>query len=94
MEVVKQMEREGGLTELEQKKIKRDLDKLPTVMKKVEYLIERFPESRKNNNLLCVLFWKYAERARTLGEVVHLTKADNLIRTRQLVEKRWRERKG
>ncbi|MBA4293747.1 hypothetical protein C0431_12365 [bacterium] len=77
--------------QLEAEKIRRDLAKLKNNTEKVGYLMDRFPGTVSDNNLLCVLFWRYAEGARTLNEVIGKTKADSIIRTRQLVEKKRRE---
>lgn len=77
--------------ELEAQKIRRDLGKMKKNTDKVRYLLDRFPGTASDNNLLCVLFWRYAEGARTLNEVIGKTKADSIIRTRQLVEKKRRE---
>lgn len=79
------------IDELEAKKLKRALAKLETNKEKVAFLLDRYPETASDNNLLCVLFWRYAEGARTLNELIGKTKADSIIRTRQLVEKKRRE---
>ena len=79
------------IDELEAKKLKRALAKLETNKEKVALLLDRYPEAASDNNLLCVLFWRYAEGARTLNELIGKTKADSIIRTRQLVEKKRRE---
>lgn len=76
---------------LEAEKLRRDLAKLETNKEKVALLLDRYPETASDNNLLCVLFWRYAEGARTLNELIGKTKADSIIRTRQLVEKKRRE---
>lgn len=76
---------------LEAEKLRRDLAKLETNKEKVAFLLDRYPETASDNNLLCVLFWRYAEGARTLNELIGKTKADSIIRTRQLVEKKRRE---
>lgn len=79
------------ISELEAKKLKRALAKLETNKEKVAFLLDHYPETASDNNLLCVLFWRYAEGARTLNELIGKTKADSIIRTRQLVEKKRRE---
>lgn len=76
---------------LEAEKLKRDLAKMSSKTDKVALLMDRYPGVTSDNNLLCVLFWRYAEGARTLNEVIGKTKADSIIRTRQLVEKKRRE---
>lgn len=89
MEVMDRMM--NHIDELEAKKLRRALSKLETNKEKVEFLLDRYPEAASDNNLLCVLFWRYAEGARTLNELIGKTKADSIIRTRQLVEKKRRE---
>lgn len=88
MEVVEVMIE--SVSKQEAEKIRYDLGKLRKTTQKVAYLMDRYPESASDNNLLCMLFWRYAEGARTLNDIVGKTKADSIIRTRQLVEKRRR----
>lgn len=88
MEVVEDMM--DKVSKQEAEKVRYDLAKLKKTTEKVAYLMDWCPESASDNNLLCMLFWRYAEGARTLNDIVGKTKADSIIRTRQLVEKRRR----
>lgn len=93
------MERENikpGADRNEVRGHKYHIAKLETKQEKVAYLMDVFPESRMNNNYLCVLFWRYAEGARSLDDITDITRmtsADSIIRNRQIVEKKRREGK-
>lgn len=82
-----------GLTKNEVERHKYNIAKLETKQEKVAYLMDAFPESCKNNNYLCVLYWRYAEGVRSLDDVTAATGADSIIRNRQIVEKKRREEK-
>lgn len=82
-----------GLSKKQVERHKYHIGKLDTKQEKVAYLIDHFPESRTNNNYLCVLFWRYAENVRSLDDITRATGADSIIRNRQLVEKKRREGK-
>lgn len=77
-----------------QKKLHRSrLDELGKKMDQVEYILTHFPESQKNANLLCCLFWVLVERANSLDDVIGLTKTENIARMKNIIVKRWKENK-
>lgn len=81
------------LSATEKKLHRTRLDELKSNTAKIEYIMTHFPKTNANSNLLCYLFWMLVERARSLDDVNTLTKADSILRTRQIIVKRWKEEK-
>lgn len=82
-----------GLSAAEKKRHRSRIKELKTNMDKVEYLMLHFPETRKQKNLLCYLYWNMVEQSRSLVDIVGATGADNILRNRNFVLKKWKGEK-
>ncbi|TPF18079.1 hypothetical protein [Priestia megaterium] len=50
---------------------------------KVEYILAHYPETRKNNNLLCQLYWKKWDNLQSVDDLHKVTKAEAITRNKR-----------
>ena len=55
---------------------------------KVGFILEHFPETRNNDRLLCVLFWKLIDECEVIDDLIYATKPEVIRRSRQ----KWQEK--
>lgn len=55
---------------------------------KVHFIMENFPETRNDDSLLCLMYWKLVEGAENLEDVLWLTKAEVVRRARQKIQEK------
>lgn len=75
---------------LDQKEVRTHrtrIRELNSKKEKIEYLLCHFKEARNDDNVLCYLYWRLAEDARKIDDIVALTKAGSILRTRQTIRK-------
>ncbi|WP_241657005.1 hypothetical protein [Bacillus licheniformis] len=61
------------------------LDSIKKTKDKVRFLLQKYPEARNNDNLLCSLYWKEADGIEDLAAVQFATSAEAIRRSRQLL---------
>jgi hypothetical protein len=57
-------------------------------LKKVEYILRHYPETRNNDSMLCRLYWELFEGARKLEDLDHVTSPENIQRARRKLNQR------
>lgn len=62
------------------------LSELKHKSQKVEYILEHFPESRNNDNVLCSIYWRLVEKIENVEDLQFATKAEVLRRARQKIQ--------
>ncbi|CDQ41779.1 hypothetical protein [Virgibacillus salexigens] len=53
---------------------------------KVAFILEHFPDSRNNDNILCSLYWKLVDKAKTVDDIMHATSPEVIRRARQKIQ--------
>ncbi|MCD7910923.1 hypothetical protein KC480_05210 [Bacillus velezensis] len=61
------------------------LDSIKRTIDKVRFLLQKYPEARNNDNLLCSLYWKEADGIEDILAVQFATSAEAIRRSRQLL---------
>ena len=61
------------------------LDSIKKTKDKVRFLLQKYPEARNNDNLLCSLYWKEADGIEDIAAVQFATSAEAIRRSRQLL---------
>lgn len=59
------------------------LQTLKTKKSKVEYILDRYPQTRHSDKELIMTYWKEVDRITELEEVLGATKAETIRRARQ-----------
>lgn len=54
----------------------------------VRFLLEAYPETCNNDNLLCVMYWKIIDGIQSLDGIEFATSSEAIRRARQLVNER------
>lgn len=52
---------------------------------KVQFVLEEFPETRNNDNLLCQVYWREVDDVRDMEGIQFATAAEAIRRSRQLI---------
>lgn len=52
---------------------------------KVRFILQEFPDTRNNDNLLCTTYWRHVDEVEDLAGVQFATPAEALRRSRQLL---------
>lgn len=52
---------------------------------KVKFILEMYPDTRNNDNLLCTVYWKHVDEVEDLGGLQFATPAEAIRRSRQLI---------
>lgn len=55
---------------------------------KVKFILDMFPESRNNDNLLCSIYWQKADGVQHLEGLQFATPAEAIRRARQLLNEK------
>lgn len=55
---------------------------------KVQFIMENFPETRNDDSLLTLMYWKLVEGAEKLEDVLWVTKAEVVRRARQKIQEK------
>ncbi|MCY8466589.1 hypothetical protein O0R52_21615 (plasmid) [Bacillus halotolerans] len=61
------------------------LDSIKKTKDKVRFILQKYPEARNNDNLLCSLYWREADGIEDLLAVQFATSAEAIRRSRQLL---------
>ncbi|MGG4434422.1 hypothetical protein AAXE64_07670 [Priestia megaterium] len=59
------------------------LDNIKKTRDKVEYILAHYPEARKNNNVLCQLYWEKWDGVRSMNDLHNATKAEAITRNKR-----------
>lgn len=52
---------------------------------KVQFVLEMYPETRNNDNLLCQMYWREVDDVRSMEGIQFATAAEAIRRSRQLI---------
>ena len=52
---------------------------------KVQFVLEMYPETRNNDNLLCQVYWREVDDVRNMEGIQFATAAEAIRRSRQLI---------
>jgi hypothetical protein len=55
---------------------------------KVKFVMEMFPDTRNNDNLLCTTYWKEVDDVKDIAGVQFATPAEAIRRSRQLINQK------
>lgn len=61
------------------------LQSIKSTRDKVRFILEQFPDTRNNDNLLCSVYWRHVDGAVDLPGVQFATPAEAIRRSRQLL---------
>ncbi len=61
------------------------LENMKKTRDKVRFIMENFPETRNNDNLLCQVYWQVVDGVRDLSDIPSATPAEAIRRNRQLL---------
>lgn len=59
------------------------LHELPEIKERVRHILEEYPDSRNDDRLLCVLYWRLVDGAEDLDDVLIATLPEGIRRSRQ-----------
>lgn len=62
------------------------LSELKHKAEKVEFILEHFPETRNNDNALCVVYWRLVDKIKNIEDIQFATKAEVIRRARQKIQ--------
>lgn len=57
-------------------------------IEKVRFIMENIEETRNDDSLLCLMYWKLVEGAERLEDIVWLTKPEVIRRARQKIQEK------
>lgn len=70
-------------------KVDRDmLQSIKTTKNKVRMIMQEYPETRNNDNLLCSVYWREVDEVNDLAGLQFATPAEAIRRNRQLLNKK------
>lgn len=61
------------------------VESLKSVKKKVQFILQEYPETRNNDNLLCSIYWREIDHVYDLDRLKYATSAEAIRRSRQLI---------
>ena len=64
------------------------LGEIKEKLAKVQFIMENFEETRNDDSLLCLMYWKLVEGAEQLEDILWLTKPEVVRRSRQKIQEK------
>ncbi|WP_240033785.1 hypothetical protein [Oceanobacillus profundus] len=62
------------------------LEELENKKEKIAFILQHFPDTRENDNLLCSMYWKLVENVEHVDDIARATKSEVIRRARQKIQ--------